>query len=148
MEEKTTPQNPLLRISGVKASQNQHNTSSENPIQANTPEIDRDDDDYNWRDEAACKGMSSMMFPRYLKDISYISAARKLCKGCPVKEPCLDYALTFPPTDLHGVWAGLSPRQIAAEQQRRGITETKPTIAAIWTEFDKIDKKNRPPDDD
>ena len=29
--------------------------------------------------------------------------------------------------DMHGVWAGLTSRQLAAEQRRRGVKPTKPT---------------------
>jgi hypothetical protein len=85
-----------------------------------------------WMDLAACKGKSNLMFPAYHKDSTYIDQARKLCKICPVLNPCLDYALEFPPADMHGVWAGLTPRQLAAEQRARGIKATRPTLAAMW----------------
>lgn len=83
-------------------------------------------------DLAACKGQTRMMFPQGHKDATYIDEARKLCRSCPVKEPCLDYALEFPPADMHGVWAGLTPRQLAAEQRARGIKAVRPTLAAMW----------------
>lgn len=86
---------------------------------------------YEWMDDAACRGQSEKMFPQYHKDISYIPDARALCRGCEVRNPCLDYALEFPPSDMHGVWAGLTPRQLAAEQRRRGVTPTRPTIAQM-----------------
>lgn len=88
----------------------------------------------NWMDFAACKGKTAEMFPRKHKDITYIPGARKLCQSCPVEEQCLEYALQFPATDIHGVWARLTPRQLAAEQRRRGIKPTKPTNAAMWNE--------------
>lgn len=94
-----------------------------------------------WRERAACYGQSHEMFPRYHKDISYISTARSICRSCPVKEQCLDVALTFPVTDMHGVWGGLTPRQLAAEQKRRGIEGIKPTIAQIWADFVRIEKE-------
>jgi WhiB family redox-sensing transcriptional regulator len=34
------------------------------------------------------------------------AAAKKICKGCPVKDECLDWALTH--DEQHGVWGGLS----------------------------------------
>lgn len=88
---------------------------------------------YEWMDDAACRGHSKKMFPQFHKDISYIPDARALCRGCPVKSPCLEYALEFPPSDMHGVWAGLTPRQLAAEQRKRRIVPTRPTIAQMIT---------------
>jgi len=78
------------------------------------------------------------MFPKEYKDITYITKARQICKHCPVKDLCLDYALEFPPADMHGVWAGLTPRQLAAEQRKRGITPIRPTIAQMWSSSKSI----------
>jgi hypothetical protein len=75
------------------------------------------------------------MFPREHKDITYITEARQICNQCPVKQDCLNYALTFPPGDMHGVWAGLTPRQLAKEQQRRKLRPTVPTLAQMWQDL-------------
>lgn len=85
-----------------------------------------------WMDQAACKGKTKLMFPKEHKDITYIAQARMVCKGCEVKERCLEYALQYPPADMHGVWAGLTSRQLAAEQRRRNVKPTKPTLAQMW----------------
>ena len=77
------------------------------------------------------------MFPKEHKDLSYISEARRMCRQCPVRKECLDYALTFPPSHLHGVWAGLTPRQLSAEAQRRGVRAEKFTLAQIWSYLNK-----------
>lgn len=87
----------------------------------------------NWRNEAACTGKTNHMFPKNYKDITYIPYARKLCRTCPVKTECLEYALEFPAADMHGVWAGLTPRQLAAEQRRRGVVPVRPTLAQLWS---------------
>jgi len=87
-----------------------------------------------WRDNANCKGKGELMFPKAYKDITYIPAARALCRNCIVQTECLDYALQFPTADLHGVWAGLTPRQLAAEQRKRGIRPVKPTLAQMWAD--------------
>ena len=86
----------------------------------------------DWFELAACKGKTQLMFPKEHKDITYIAQARAICKGCPVKKECLEYALEFPPADMHGVWAGLTSRQLAAEQRRRKIKPTRPTLAQMW----------------
>lgn len=92
----------------------------------------REVDEGDWMDVAACKGKTHLMFPKKHKDITYIPVARKLCESCPVENACLEYALTFPATDMHGMWARLTPRQLAAEQRRRGTKATKPTLAQSW----------------
>jgi len=91
----------------------------------------------SWKEKANCLGLGDEMFPKRHKDISYISKARKICKECEVREDCLLEALEYPTTDMHGVWAGLTPRQLLREQQRRGITPSKPTIAQIWNAISK-----------
>lgn len=35
--------------------------------------------------------------------------AKKLCKVCPVKEICLEYAIVN--VEMHGTWGGLTPRE-------------------------------------
>jgi WhiB family redox-sensing transcriptional regulator len=89
---------------------------------------------YEWMHHAACKGKTQLMFPKEHRNITYIAQARAICKSCPVKKPCLEYALEFPPADMHGVWAGLTSRQLAAEQRRRGVRPKRPTLAQLWGE--------------
>lgn len=86
----------------------------------------------SWFDLASCKGKTELMFPKQHKDITYIAQARAICKSCPVKKECLEYALEFPAADMHGVWAGLTSRQLAAEQRRRKVKPTRPTLAQMW----------------
>ena len=73
-----------------------------------------------------------LSIPKEHKDITYIVEARALCSDCPVKSQCLEYALEFPPADMHGVWAGLTSRQLAAEQRRREVGPKRPTLAQMW----------------
>lgn len=77
------------------------------------------------------------MFPKEHKDLSYISEARRLCRQCPVRKDCLEYALSFPASDQHGVWAGLTPRQLSAEAARRGVRPEKFTLAQIWSQLNR-----------
>ncbi len=91
----------------------------------------------HWSNNALCKDKPDKMFPKEHKDLSYISEARRMCRQCPVRKECLEYALTFPPSDLHGVWAGLTPRQLAAEAQRRGIRAERYTLAQIWSHLNR-----------
>ena len=56
-----------------------------------------------WRYRAACRGTDlSVFFP------GRAEPARQVCAGCPVRQPCLDYALSHAIT--HGIWGGLTER--------------------------------------
>jgi WhiB family redox-sensing transcriptional regulator len=85
-----------------------------------------------WMNYARCKGLTHKMFPKAHKDISYIPEARALCEACPVKTHCLEYALEFPVADMHGIWAGMTSRQLQTEQKRRGVGPTRPTLSQMW----------------
>jgi len=89
---------------------------------------------FEWMDRARCKGQTDKMFPKGHKDISYIQEAREMCANCTVRKKCLEYALEFPAADMHGVWAGLTSRQLAAEQKRRRIVPSRPTLSQMWGE--------------
>jgi WhiB family redox-sensing transcriptional regulator len=103
---------------------NHQNQSHKNDIQDKTSG--------RWQERANCKGKTNLMFPQHHKDITYIIEARKICSGCGVKEECLNYALEFHPIDMHGVWAGMTSRQLSAEQKRRGIKPVRPSISQMW----------------
>ena len=45
---------------------------------------------------------------------------RKICVSCPVKEPCLEYALAH--RIDHGVWGGCSERERRRILKRRRLT--------------------------
>ena len=66
----------------------------------------------SWRDHAACRGTAATVnwFPERNEPTA---PARRICRGCPAREPCLRDALSR--TDQWGVWAGMS------EQERRHV---------------------------
>jgi len=99
-----------------------------------TPNKPEDIHTTNWMDNANCENKTNQMFPKTHKDITYISEARNICNNCKVKPECLTYALQYPTADMHGVWAGLTSRQLAAEQKKRGIKPTKPTLSQMWND--------------
>lgn len=69
----------------------------------------------NWRDLAACRGMGpKLFFPGHGEDTSQ---AKVVCKGCPVREPCLNDALDN--GEHFGVWGGTSERERDAIRARR-----------------------------
>ncbi len=60
----------------------------------------------NWRDQAACKGLTDLFFVERGGDLR---PAKRICAGCPSRGPCAQYALD---NDEHfGCWGGQSERQ-------------------------------------
>jgi WhiB family transcriptional regulator, redox-sensing transcriptional regulator len=68
-----------------------------------------------WRYRAACRGADlDLFFPGPGESAE---PARRVCAGCPVREPCLDYALRHGIT--HGIWGGLAERDRRVLRSRR-----------------------------
>jgi WhiB family redox-sensing transcriptional regulator len=62
--------------------------------------------DVSWRADAACSGVDSdIFFPAAEDDVAAATQAKAICVECPVREACLQYALTTNQTA--GVWGGL-----------------------------------------
>jgi WhiB family redox-sensing transcriptional regulator len=67
-----------------------------------------------WRELAACRGTDlDVFFPGRGEPAE---PARHVCAACPVRQPCLDYAITNRIT--HGIWGGLTGRERRALQSR------------------------------
>ena len=60
-----------------------------------------------WRDRAACRGLDPEIF--YPVSDEEADAAKAICAECPVREACLEYALTNRERD--GVWGGATERE-------------------------------------
>ena len=63
-----------------------------------------------WRNQAACVGLpTKWFFPEGGGEAAFIEG-KKVCKDCPVKEPCLLLADDFVATgDRYGLFGGLTP---------------------------------------
>lgn len=77
---------------------------------------------WGWQEDAACAGMDlDLFFGRDGEPGSEREArerrARGICAGCPVREECLDHAVTVP--ERFGVWGGMTEDQRAAHRRRR-----------------------------
>ena len=67
-----------------------------------------------WRELAACRGADlEVFFPERGESAG---PARQVCAACPVRQPCLDYAITN--RIVHGIWGGLTVRERRALQSR------------------------------
>ncbi|WP_028708624.1 WhiB family transcriptional regulator [Propionicicella superfundia] len=70
----------------------------------------------DWRHQAACLNEDpELFFPvgNTGPALMQIAEAKKVCRTCPVREPCLQWALDA--GQDHGVWGGMS------EDERRAL---------------------------
>ena len=61
----------------------------------------------SWRTHAACSGLEPEVF--YPVSDEQAEEAKAICRECPVREPCLEYALTN--REREGVWGGATERE-------------------------------------
>ncbi len=72
-----------------------------------------------WQLRASCRGPHAEVFfpPAHFErkedKLARESRAKAICLACPVRRPCLDYALAI--REPHGIWGGLS------EAERRAL---------------------------
>jgi WhiB family redox-sensing transcriptional regulator len=74
-----------------------------------------------WQDEAACKTLPlEVFFPPAEQEAE---AAKVICSGCTVREPCLEAALAA--GERFGIWGGMSTderQSVAARRRARAAT--------------------------
>lgn len=63
----------------------------------------------DWRERAACRGLDADRFFPEKHGTAIGNQAKQVCKGCRVRQACLNYALEV--GEKHGIWGGLSERQ-------------------------------------
>lgn len=78
----------------------------------------------DWRDLAACRDADPEGWFPVGNDgpaLIQVAEAKTVCRGCPVREACLDWAMTHP--DTHGIWGGLTEgERRTLRRQDTGIT--------------------------
>ena len=77
-----------------------------------------------WQERAACRGPDAtlLFFPpawpeRRDERLRREAAAKAICADCPVRAPCLEYALSI--QEQHGVWGGTT------EAERRLLLDAR-----------------------
>jgi len=74
-----------------------------------------------WKDRADCKGMTehAIFFPNTSEPGWQAKQAKALgiCKGCPVRQECLNHAIEN--NELFGVWGGTTERGRREIKRRR-----------------------------
>ena len=70
----------------------------------------------DWYKQGACRGATDLFFPTTGEANS---PARAICAACPVREPCLEYALEA--NEKYGIWAGTTEdeRRVLRRQRRK-----------------------------
>jgi len=79
----------------------------------------------DWMSQGKCKDMDPAFF--FPSDGVGVKLAQAVCAGCPVQEPCLDYALSHRVQE--GVWGGTSECQRKRILRRARATRTSRTAA-------------------
>jgi len=74
--------------------------------------------DNDWMGEGRCREMDPAVF--FPSDGIGVQAAQRVCEECPVRVPCLEYALDNHVD--HGVWGGTSERERRRILRRRRIS--------------------------
>ncbi len=76
------------------------------------------DEATDWMDFAACRTADpNLFFPEKEDDLSIVAKASVgYCADCPVREPCLEYALS---QFVRGIWAGTNYRQRCHIRRKR-----------------------------
>jgi WhiB family redox-sensing transcriptional regulator len=85
--------------------------------------------DNSWMTDGNCATQPPEFF--FPSDGVGVEAAKKVCADCPVKEPCLEYAIRN--RIDHGVWGGASERQrrrlIKERRARKRVKQPSPERA-------------------
>lgn len=86
----------------------------------------------DWRNQAACRSQDpELFFPIGTTDraLAQLQRAKAVCQSCPVREPCLEWALRSEPIGQEsGVCAGLSEAERRA-LKRRAARTPQPSLA-------------------
>ena len=77
------------------------------------------DREQDWKEQAACKGMDRSIFFPALGYNQHSKVAIKICKTCPVKQRCTEFAINN--KIAFGIWGGLNPNQ----RQQLKLRKTK-----------------------
>lgn len=71
--------------------------------------------DESWRDDAACFEVGD--YPFFPSNEESVEPAKKLCRACPVRVQCLNFALSLEDNPA-GVWGGTSVRERRRMRER------------------------------
>ena len=96
--------------------------------------------DTEWMGQGKCKDMDPAFF--FPSDGVGVRLAQNVCADCPVKAPCLEYALAYRVDD--GVWGGTSERQRKRILRRQRAMTTSPARSATEVPLGSLEPVGRP----
>jgi WhiB family transcriptional regulator, redox-sensing transcriptional regulator len=76
-----------------------------------------------WMDDGACRDTPVDVFfpPKGVDMVAAMARAREVCDQCPVRQQCLEYAVSDP--EIEGVWGGTSAKGRAQlRREKRGAS--------------------------
>lgn len=84
--------------------------------QSATP-VELDGEDKSWQDMANCLGVDPDLF--FPERGASTREAKEVCKGCVVRDDCLEYALAN--GEKFGIWGGMSERERRRIRRQRAL---------------------------
>jgi WhiB family redox-sensing transcriptional regulator len=75
------------------------------------------DSERTWQDQANCMGVDPDLF--FPERGASTREAKEVCRGCVVREDCLEYALTN--GEKFGIWGGMSERERRRIRRQRAL---------------------------
>ena len=89
-------------------------------------EIIEDTEARSWQDLANCLGVDPDLF--FPERGASTREAKEVCRGCVVREDCLEYALAN--GEKFGIWGGMSERERRRIRRQRSIASRQGAEAA------------------
>jgi hypothetical protein len=80
----------------------------------------------DWRKQAACKNLPTEWWFPDVGGEGAMAKAVEICKTCPVKEPCLDWAIAH---EDNGIWGATTPLQRKKLRKIRRVVLDRPEKA-------------------
>ena len=85
--------------------------------------------DRSWQDYANCLGVDPDLF--FPERGASTKEAKEVCRGCVVREDCLEYALQN--SEKFGIWGGMSERERRRIRRARAIARRSAAATAAAT---------------
>jgi WhiB family redox-sensing transcriptional regulator len=80
-----------------------------------------------WQDFANCLGVDPDLF--FPERGASTREAKEVCRGCVVREDCLEYALDN--GEKFGIWGGMSERERRRLRRQRALARRAPEVTAL-----------------
>src|SRR6266508_4284903 len=84
-----------------------------------------DPEDHGWQDHANCLGVDPDLF--FPERGASTREAKEVCRGCVVRDSCLEYALVN--GEKFGIWGGMSERERRRIRRQRALARRIPVTA-------------------